>query len=372
MTTEPTSDPVTEPHTLDNSTETTESVEKVSEDVDVANKEEKTQDEEAGHKVFVGNLSFQTSEQQLADFFNKTGKVLKANIISRGNRSLGYGFVALETEDDAKKVVDELNRQELDGRQINVEYAKPKSEGALNNNNAGKYYSSPYRGRGRFPFRGRSRGRGRGRGGRGRGRGGWGYNSRRYNNRSNDRGDRGDRSDREENETAATTTSDVPALNDTRKPRGSGGGYRGRSRGRSGYRGRGRGRGRGRFYNRRRNYNMSNRNTEPSKTDIFVANLPFTATDENLKETFKEYDVKSAHVVHRRDGSSKGFGFVELASEEEQTKVIEAAKTFKSEGRELVIRIAMSNQHIPTEEDAADKIESADAETDADAAEKKE
>jgi len=79
-------------------------------------------------------------------------------------------------------------------------------------------------------------------------------------------------------------------------------------------------------------------------------------------------------VVHRRDGSSKGFGFVELASEEEQTKVMDAAKTFKSEGRELVIRIAMSNQHIPTEEDAADKIESADAETDADAdaAEKKE
>ena len=45
---------------------------------------------------------------------------LSANIVTRGTRSLGYGFVALETEEDAKKVVDELSNQELDGRQIKV------------------------------------------------------------------------------------------------------------------------------------------------------------------------------------------------------------------------------------------------------------
>ncbi|CAG8800227.1 4475_t:CDS:1, partial [Gigaspora rosea] len=44
-----------------------------------------------------------------------------------GTRSLGYGFVTLETEKDANKVVEELNKKELDGRQINVEVAKPNS-----------------------------------------------------------------------------------------------------------------------------------------------------------------------------------------------------------------------------------------------------
>ena len=52
---------------------------------------------------------------------------ISANIVTRGTRSLGYGFVALETEEDAKKVVDKLSNQELDGRRINVEVAKPKA-----------------------------------------------------------------------------------------------------------------------------------------------------------------------------------------------------------------------------------------------------
>ncbi|CAJ0634528.1 2437_t:CDS:2, partial [Entrophospora sp. SA101] len=122
---------------------------------------------------------------------------------------------------------------------------------------------------------------------------------------------------------AAVTSEDAPALNGTRKPRGSG---------------------------------YPSRNTEPSKTDVFVANLPFSVTDESLKEIFNAYDVKSAHVVQYR-GQSKGFGFVELASEEEQSKVIEASRTFKSDGRELVVRIAMSNQHVQNEEDTTEKNE---------------
>jgi len=75
-------------------------VEEENTSVEVSTKEETKQEE---YKVFVGNLAFSTSEQQLSDFFNKTGKVVKANIITRGTRSLGYGFVALETEEDAKK-----------------------------------------------------------------------------------------------------------------------------------------------------------------------------------------------------------------------------------------------------------------------------
>ncbi|RUO96491.1 hypothetical protein BC936DRAFT_141946, partial [Jimgerdemannia flammicorona] len=79
-------------------------------------------EEDIGHKVFVGNLSFQTTEDELAN--------LKANIITRGTRSLGYGFVAFETLEDAQKATQELDKKELGAREINVEVAKPKEPSA--------------------------------------------------------------------------------------------------------------------------------------------------------------------------------------------------------------------------------------------------
>jgi RNA recognition motif-containing protein len=94
---------------------------------------------------------------------------------------------------------------------------------------------------------------------------------------------------------------------------------------------------------------------EPSKTIIFVANLPFSINDDGLKDIFKDYNVTSAHVVRRRHGRSKGFGFVTFADEEEQKKALEGLKTVTSEGRELVIKVALSDQHIQS--DDAEKTE---------------
>jgi RNA recognition motif-containing protein len=81
-------------------------------------------------KVFVGNLAFSTKEPELAAAFGAAGKVIGANIITRGPRSLGYGFVEMESEEDAKKAVDAMNKKELNGRPINVEIAKPQDETA--------------------------------------------------------------------------------------------------------------------------------------------------------------------------------------------------------------------------------------------------
>ncbi|KAI8600509.1 hypothetical protein EDD21DRAFT_131764, partial [Dissophora ornata] len=86
--------------------------------------------EEDGHKVFVGNLSFQTTEAQLAELFSTPTPVLKAKIITRGTRSLGFGFVAYETLVQAEEAADALNKTELDGREINVEIARPRVERA--------------------------------------------------------------------------------------------------------------------------------------------------------------------------------------------------------------------------------------------------
>ncbi len=77
-------------------------------------------------KVFVGNLSFKTKPETLKAQFEVAGKVVEANIITRGPRSLGYGFVEFATDEEAVKSVELLNRKEIDGRPVNVEVARPR------------------------------------------------------------------------------------------------------------------------------------------------------------------------------------------------------------------------------------------------------
>jgi len=78
-------------------------------------------------KLFVGGLSFQTTEQSLADAFAKAGSVLSAAIITDRitHRSKGFGFVEMENDADADKAISMYNNQELDGRRIVVNEARP-------------------------------------------------------------------------------------------------------------------------------------------------------------------------------------------------------------------------------------------------------
>jgi len=61
-----------------------------------------------------------------------------------------------------------------------------------------------------------------------------------------------------------------------------------------------------------------------SKTAVFVANLPFSVDDEGLTKIFEEFNVKTAHVVKTRTGRSRGYGFVDFASEKDQQAAIPA------------------------------------------------
>ncbi|GAA5840049.1 hypothetical protein JCM9279_002259, partial [Rhodotorula babjevae] len=78
-----------------------------------------------GHKVFVGNLPFSVNDDSIKDIFSKVGQVTEAQIIHRGTRSLGYGFVTYTNEADAAAAVSQLDKSEISGRQVNVEVAKP-------------------------------------------------------------------------------------------------------------------------------------------------------------------------------------------------------------------------------------------------------
>ena len=78
-------------------------------------------------KLFVGGLSFQTTEDVLADAFAKAGNVTSAVIIKdrMTQRSKGFGFVEMETEEMAQAAIAMWNGQELDGRRVAVNEARP-------------------------------------------------------------------------------------------------------------------------------------------------------------------------------------------------------------------------------------------------------
>jgi len=77
---------------------------------------------------------------------------------------------------------------------------------------------------------------------------------------------------------------------------------------------------------------------------IYVSNLPFTTTDEQLRELFKDFDIKTAYVAKRRNGRSKGFGFVNLAKEGDQNKAIEKVDGKEFENRKLTAKIAYDDE----------------------------
>ena len=79
-------------------------------------------------KIYVGNLSYGTSEDSLRDAFAQFGNVETANIVvdRDSGRSKGFGFVEMETEDGAAAAINAMNGKELDGRVIKVNESNDK------------------------------------------------------------------------------------------------------------------------------------------------------------------------------------------------------------------------------------------------------
>jgi len=272
-------------------------------------------------KVFVGNLSFKTQESDLAKEFEVAGKVATANIISRGSRSLGYGFVEFESEEEAKKSVELLNKKLIDNREINVEVARPREEGAPKEPRPPRAPRAPRAPRQAANNNNAAGGEGEGEGGQRR--------------RPNPRRPR-TRKPRNADGTPAAGGEGAPKEGGAPRPR------------------------RERVPRQARPEGERAPRTASANT-LFVANLPFSVDDAGLTEIFAGLNLKSAHVVRKRNNRSKGFGFVEFNNPEDQTKALAAVDKKSVQERELIVKVALTEVPAAEQKDVAPKKEAAPA-----------
>jgi RNA recognition motif-containing protein len=302
------------------------------------------QEEAPGFKVFAGNLAYSTTDEGLKAFFAPVASdILSAQVILRGTRSAGYGFVALATAEAAQKAVDALDKQELDGRPVIVEIAKPSEQKdkekkekkakrrpgrrgskavpgevseAEANGEAPKVEdaaAAPDSGEAAKPKKKKKK-------------------SARKAKRSevDPAADGAGDADAPvvEGEAAPEPSAKKPRAKKPRTPRPA------RPAG-------------------------EDPAGEPSKTMLFVANLGFSVDDTGLSALFTEasINVVSARIVRRRWGQprkSKGYGFVEVGGEEEQQKAIAALDGKEVGGRAIAVKVAVNTPHEDIEEAAAD------------------
>src|SRR4051794_1377483 len=129
-----------------------------------------------GKQLYVGNLNYAVSENDLQDMFAPHGTVKEVNLVMdrMSGRSRGFAFVTMETDESAKAAMQALNGREFQGRALTVNEARPREEGGRSGGGGGG-------GGGGRGYGGGGGGRGGGGGGGGRGgRGGGGGGGGRY------------------------------------------------------------------------------------------------------------------------------------------------------------------------------------------------
>ena len=87
------------------------------------------------NKLYVGNLSFRVTSEDLQDYFGSAGTVESANVVvdRETGRSRGFGFVEMADEDGANNAIAQFNGREYDGRNIVVSEARPREDRGFGN-----------------------------------------------------------------------------------------------------------------------------------------------------------------------------------------------------------------------------------------------
>jgi len=272
-------------------------------------------------QVFVGNLAFQTTTEDLRSHFQAAGTIHNIQIIKRGTRPIGYGFIEFEEVDGARKAVATLNNTALHERDINVEAIKPSTRDSS---------SRPRFGRGRGGFRGRFRGRG--------------------HPRSQPRREDSATTEDAKDASPIETEAKIPTRNVAAAIEGK----TGESAPRRSGRGRGGFRGRARAPRR-----TGTPEGDSSKTVLFVANIPFDYDEAALEAIFEGFTLVSSKVIRKNfgynKGKSKGFGFVEFATEADQLKALETLQDKQINDRPIHLKIAVEGERFKAEKEKDDE-----------------
>ncbi|KAL1743306.1 hypothetical protein HDZ31DRAFT_83492 [Schizophyllum fasciatum] len=291
--------------------------------------EESKAPETPNFKVFVGNLAYSITDEGLKAFFAPfQSDILSVQVIQRGSRSAGYGFVALGTEETAQKAVEALNKKELDGREVIVELAKPAEEKEKEKKERKAKRRTGRRGSKAVPGEvSEAEANGEKAEGEPAAEGDASKPKKKKKKAKKAKAANGDAAEgAPAGEAAASGDAAAPKKEKAKKkkaprpPRPAGEDPVG----------------------------------EPSKTMLFVANLGFNVDDAGLSALFTENNlhVVSARIVRRRWGKprkSKGYGFVDVGSEEEQKKAIEVLQGKEVGGRAIAVKVAVNSPQSDSE-----------------------
>ncbi|KAL7717389.1 Enhancer binding protein 2 (EBP2) [Entamoeba marina] len=251
-------------------------------------------------KLYVGNLSYSTREEEMQKYFAVFGSIKECHLMVDRGYSKGFGFVEYDNEDDMKKAL-EKNGTEFMGRKLRIEEARPPKEHSDNQRNSRPPYRS-YNGPRKF-----------------------GYGQRKY-------GYNGPRRSYGYSGPRRNYNYDGPRRNFN---------YRKNFNDNKRY---------GNPQSYRRYEKDQKKPTEPSDFSdklLFVKNLPYSVRDEKLGELFSGHGVVKATVVTYRKGPnvlSKGFGFVEVDSTKHQSDAIAALNNQEVDGRQIVVVKAFKTQ----------------------------
>ncbi|KAF7331941.1 RNA-binding domain-containing protein [Mycena kentingensis (nom. inval.)] len=291
-----------------------------------------------GFKVFAGNLAYSTTEEGLKTFFAPVASdILSVQVILRGTRSAGYGFVALSTAEAAQKAVEALDKKELDGRQVIVEVAKPSEQKEKEKKEKKAKRKPGRRGSKAVP---------------------------------------GEVSEAEANGDATKTDAPAPETDEAAKPKKKKKKAAKKPKAKDGEEvaptapaAEGEAAPADATKKAPRTRKPKTPRVarpvgedpvgEQSKTMLFVANLGFSMDDAGLSALFTDagITVVSSRVVRRRWGQprkSKGYGFVDVGSEDEQKKGIAALNGKDVGGRPIAVRVAVNTPREDDEEKPAD------------------
>eukprot|EP01119_Soliformovum_irregulare_P003824 TRINITY_DN14882_c1_g1_i1.p1 TRINITY_DN14882_c1_g1~~TRINITY_DN14882_c1_g1_i1.p1 ORF type:complete len:343 (-),score=134.61 TRINITY_DN14882_c1_g1_i1:125-1153(-) len=269
-------------------------------------------------KVFVGNLSFKTKEPELKAHFSGAGNVINVNIITRGPRSLGYGFVEMESEEAANAAIQALHHKEVDGRQINVELVKEPKEGEevpkkerkpreprqpkspATGSDSKDEADAPREAKTRRPRK---------------------PSTKKAEGENVKEGTKAEKPARDPKQPREPRPERTDKPREPREPRAE------KPR-----------------EPREPRPKKSTENRTESETLLFVANLPFSLDNDAFSEFVTKQGVqhKTAYVVKKHNNRSKGYGFIELNNQAEQKAAFDKLNGITIEDRALSVKIALT------------------------------